>query len=228
MGEALSTVRAGASPGDADCLVVLLHGYGADGRDLIGLAGELGRALPAAAFVAPDAPEPCLIHAAGRQWFPIPSMDGSTEAAAAHSFGTAEILLNRFLDEEARRFALEANRMALLGFSQGAMMALHVGYRRAEAMAGIVGISGRLLAPERLAGEIRQRTPTLLVHGSADEVVPTGSIHEARIALEGAGVPVHWVVEPGVGHGIGPTGLGLAQSFLTRRLGPLAAGGADP
>ncbi len=210
--------RAGSRPGGAETLVVLLHGYGADGNDLIGLAGPLGKMLGDAAFVSPHAPESCAVNSGGRQWFPIPWIDGSSEAAMGRSFAAAQDGLNGFLDRELERFSLPASRLALVGFSQGTMMALHVGMRRTEPFACIVGYSGRLLLPERLAKEIRCRPPVLLLHGDADEMVPVDSVHEAASALGGLDVPVRWHVSPGVGHGIDEVGSRLGSQFLHEHL----------
>ena len=216
--------RAGARPGSADALVVFLHGYGADGNDLIGLAGPMGKALGNAAFVSPHAPESCTVNPGGRQWFPIPWLDGSSEFAMGQSFAAAQDCLNGFLDSELERHGLPASHVALAGFSQGTMMALHVGLRRAESFACIVGYSGRLLFPERLATEIRSRPPTLLCHGDADEMVPVDSIHEAAAALGAEDVPVRWRISPGLGHGIDEAGLQSGSRFLAEHIrGPSRA-----
>ncbi len=209
--------RAAAS-GPADSIVVFLHGYGADGNDLIGLAEPLAPYLPRTRFLAPNAPDRCPGNPAGFQWFPIPWLDGTPEAiarvAAERSFG----LLDRWLDDlEAQGIGPE--RTVLVGFSQGTMMALHVGLRRRRALAGIVGFSGRLLEPERLAAEAGAAPPILLIHGDADPVVPFASLAEAADALAAAGIETYTHVSPGVGHGIAPDGLGLALSFIRQRLG---------
>ncbi|SES67100.1 alpha/beta hydrolase [Oceanicella actignis] len=205
--------------GVAESVVILLHGYGADGEDLIGIGDALADHMPNTLFMAPDAPEPCSINPMGRQWFPIPWMDGSTEAQMAESFDRSVRLLHAYLDSVAEETGVPAAQTALIGFSQGTMMALHVGLRRPEQLAGIVGFSGRLLAPERLPAELASRPPVLLVHGDMDEVVPPSSLDEAREALADAGVPVATHVSRGMGHGIAPDGLGLALRFLQERLG---------
>lgn len=209
--------RAGARAGSADALVVLLHGYGADGNDLIGLAGHLGAALGRVAFVSPHAPERCAASPAGRQWFPIPWLDGSNDVAMGRSFAASQEILNAFLDREMKRFGVSAARVALVGFSQGTMMALHVALRRDEPIAALVGFSGRLLLPEQLAGEVRCRPPVLLCHGDADEMVPVDCLHEAVAALGAVEVSLRWHVAAGLGHGIDETGLRLAGEFLKER-----------
>jgi len=208
-----------AKSGTASSLVIFLHGYGADGNDLIGLADPLGPHLPDTRFAAPDAPERCANNPMGFQWFPIPWLDGSSEAASALAAGRAFAMLDAWLDATAGATGIPAERTALVGFSQGTMMALQVGLRRSAAFAGIVGFSGRLLAPERLATEIVTRPPVLLVHGDEDPMVPVASLAEAASALTAAGVETFTHVSRGTGHGIAPDGLSLALSFLHDRLG---------
>jgi phospholipase/carboxylesterase len=206
-----------AASGNADSLVIFLHGYGADGNDLIGLADPLGPHLPNTRFMAPNAPERCINNPLGYQWFPIPWLDGSPEAAARAAAEASFALLDAWLDEVAA--TTPAARTVLFGFSQGTMMALQVGLRRTEPFAGIVGFSGRLLAPERLAAEITVRPPVLLVHGDEDPMVPVAGLKEAADALEAAGVETRVHVSHGVGHGIAPDGLGLALRFIRVQLG---------
>lgn len=204
-----------AASGTADSLVVFLHGYGADGADLIGLAEPLAPYLPNTRFAAPNAPEPCVNNPMGYQWFPIPWLDGSSPVEAARSAHAAFAALDGWLDGT----GMAPERTVIVGFSQGTMMALHVGLRRKVAVAGIVGFSGRLLEPERLAAEITVKPPVLLIHGDADPMVPFASLAEAAAALGAAGVPVETHVSKGVGHGIAPDGLRLALDFIRTRLG---------
>lgn len=204
-----------AASGTADSLVVFLHGYGADGADLIGLAEPLAPYLPNTRFAAPNAPEPCVNNPMGYQWFPIPWLDGSSLVEAARSAHAAFAALDGWLDGT----GMAPERTVIVGFSQGTMMALHVGLRRKVAVAGIVGFSGRLLEPERLAAEITVKPPVLLIHGDADPMVPFASLAEAAAALGAAGVPVETHVSKGVGHGIAPDGLRLALDFIRTRLG---------
>lgn len=205
-------------PETADAAVVFLHGYGADGADLLGLADPLSPHLPGTAFYAPDAPERSVNNPFGYQWFPIPWLDGSTEAQAQESMARSVTALNRFLDKVLADEGIAANRLAVVGFSQGTMMALHVLPRRDEAVAGIVGFSGRLLAPEKLASEARVKPPVLLIHGDADPVVPFADMSVAGQALQAAGFDVYGHVMKGTGHGISPDGLSVALAFLKDRL----------
>ncbi|WP_135449150.1 alpha/beta hydrolase [Tabrizicola caldifontis] len=210
--------RKGAGQGQARSLVVFLHGYGADGADLLGLADVLAPHLPETAFVAPDAPERCAGGGFGYQWFPIPWLDGSSEAAAAAGLAAAVKDLNGFLDARLAEEGLMPDRMALVGFSQGAMMSLEVAPRRPEAVAGVVAISGRLLRPDALAAEALVKPPVLLIHGDQDPVVPFSDMARAGDALVAAGFPTYGHVMQGTGHGIAPDGLGVTLQFLKERL----------
>ncbi|MXU65931.1 alpha/beta hydrolase [Oceanomicrobium pacificus] len=208
-----------AASGNATSLVVLLHGYGADGNDLIGLANPLSQHLPDTRFHAPNAPEPCANNPMGYQWFPIPWLDGSTEEQSKASMAASVDLLNGWLDAVAKNDGIPPERTVLVGFSQGTMMSLHVAPRRPEPFAGIVGFSGRLLAPERLGVELVSRMPVLLVHGDQDQMVPPSSLPEAADALVENGFTVYTHVSKGTGHGIAPDGLGMALQFIKQELG---------
>lgn len=210
--------RVAAKSGTAKSLVILLHGYGADGNDLIGLAGPMSGALADTEFVSPHAPEPCRLSPMGRQWFPISYIDGSSEEEMRAGAARAVVALDAFIDAEIERSGLPADKVALMGFSQGTMMSLHVGLRRAEALAGIVGFSGRLIEPEKLETEIRSKPPVLLIHGTADEVVTFDSLAHAEEGMSAAGVPVETLARPGLGHGIDERGIVSAAQFLIQRL----------
>jgi phospholipase/carboxylesterase len=211
--------RKGAAKGQARALVVFLHGYGADGTDLLGLAEVLGPNLPGAAFVAPDAPERCSGGGFGYQWFPIPWLDGSPQSSADAGLAASAADVDRFLDERLADEGLLPDRLVLVGFSQGAMMSLHVAPRRPEPVAGVVAISGRLLRPEALAEEARVKPPVLLIHGDQDPVVPFTDMGKAGDALVAAGFQTFGHVMKGTGHGIAPDGLGVTLQFLQDRLG---------
>lgn len=213
------------SGGPARWLVVLLHGVGADGADLIGFAPALAEALPDAAFVAPDAPFPCDMAPFGRQWF---SLQDRSPARLAAGVRAAEPVLRAFLRAELSRLSLPASALALVGFSQGAMTALHTGLRMAEPPAAIVAYSGALLAPDSLASEIAARPPppVLLVHGESDGVVPVGASRAAEAALRAAGVRVEALYIPGLDHTIDDTGLAAGVAALLRAFAPGPAAGA--
>jgi phospholipase/carboxylesterase len=197
-------------------LVMLLHGLGADGNDLIGLQQVWGRLLPEAEFVSPDAPFPCDMAPYGHQWFSV--QDRSPPAVLA-GVRAAAPLLDAFIDEELAKRGLDDGDMALVGFSQGTMMSLFVGLRRAKPLAGILGYSGRLIAADLLVGELRSRPPVLLVHGTEDPLVPFGSMAEAARALQQAGVPVETLACVGTEHAIDPQGLQRGGQFLRTVLG---------
>lgn len=205
-----------AKSGKAKFLVVFLHGYGADGADLIGLADHISDELPDACFVSPDAPEPCAANPGGRQWFPVPWMDGSTDEQMQSSFMQSVLALDGFLDQQIDGAGFRAARTMLFGFSQGAMMALHVAPRRWGALAGVVAASGRLLAPELLKKEVFSTPPIMLMHGDSDEVVPSASLGEAEKHLLEAGFRVETHIGRGVGHSIPPDGLAAAARFLRK------------
>jgi phospholipase/carboxylesterase len=217
MADELQSARRG--PQEADAAVIFVHGYGADGADLLGLAEPLAPHLPGTAFYAPDAPEPSTVNPMGRQWFPIPWLDGSTQAAAETSMARAVAALDAFVDRVLADEGIEPERLILFGFSQGTMMSLHVAPRRREPVAGVVGFSGRLLGGDRLAAETVSRPPVLLIHGDADEMVPPESLPEAARALEAADFDVAVYVMRGTGHGISPEGLGVAVGWMRQRLG---------
>lgn len=210
--------RVAAKSGKARSLVVFLHGYGADGADLLGLADPLADHLPDTVFMAPDAPDPCAGNPFGRRWFPIPRFDGSSEVDAAVAMNRAAADLNAFLDQRLAEEGLTPAALALVGFSQGAMMSMHVAPRRDLAMAGVVAISGKLMMPQSLAAEALVKPPVLLIHGDRDDVVPFGEMQAAGKALLAAGFETFGHVMQGTGHGIAPDGLGVAMQFLKDRL----------
>jgi phospholipase/carboxylesterase len=204
--------------GTAKQLVVFLHGYGADGNDLISLGREWQSLLPDAAFVSPNAPEPVPGHPMGRQWFALTFRDPDERWRGVQK---ARPILEEFLDAELAKHNLPPSALALVGFSQGTMMALHVGLRR-SALAAIVGYSGVLVTPAaqeaaaKAAGEIAVQPPVLLVHGDQDELIPAQALFMSAQGLGGMGVPVEWHLSQGIGHGIDADGLKLGGSFLQK------------
>src|SRR4029450_9895179 len=195
-----------AAGGAAKQLVVFLHGYGADGNDLIGLGREWGKGLPPGAFVSPHALEPCPASPMGRQWFDLSLGDMGMIAAGVKRAAPA---LDAFLDAELKRRGLGPRARGLVGFSQGTMIALAVGLKRNPAPAAIVGYSGPLATVEALPREPASAPAILLVHGDMDEVIPVDALFLAREQLAHAGLPVEWHVSEGIGHGIDGEGLGL-------------------
>lgn len=208
--------RRAARHGKATSLVVLLHGYGASGDDLIDLGDMMGDMLPDTAFVSPHAVERMPYPgAAAYQWFALSERDPEEYIAGARAAAPA---LEHFLDDELGRLGLPASRLALVGFSQGTMMALHVGLRRATAPAAIVGLSGVIAGAKTIAAEIKGRPPVMLVHGADDEVIPVGAIHLTREALAAAGVNVDWHVREGLDHGIDAEIVQMTARFLAGKL----------
>jgi len=203
----------------ARALVVFLHGYGADGNDLIDIGRAWQGLLPHAAFVSPHAPEPCGQAPVGRQWFPLTFRDPNERWLGCQKVAPR---LESFLDAELKRRNLPASALALVGFSQGTMTGLHVGLRRTTAPFAIVGYSGLLVAPpdgnvEKLKADIRSRPPVLLIHGDLDDLIPVGALSHATNGLASLGVPVEWHLSHGIGHGIDQEGLRHGGEFLARR-----------
>jgi phospholipase/carboxylesterase len=211
-GTQLSGPRLPPVRGQATHLVVLCHGYGADGNDLIGLAPHWQRLMPTTAFVAPNAPERCAGAPTGYQWFPISRIDPSEMQRGVES---AAGLLGAFLDAELARLELPADRLALVGFSQGTMMSLHVGLSRTHKPAAIVGFSGLLAGSGAGLGALGADTPPiLLIHGDADPMIPVEAMLASAATLGAAGAAVQWHISPGLGHSIDETGLEMAGAFL--------------
>lgn len=204
--------RSGSAP---DALVVLLHGYGADGRDLIDMGSAWADLLPGAAFVAPHAPEPCAEMPVGRQWFPLQRMDLKELARGVEAAAPS---LGRFLEAELARLRLPASRLALVGFSQGSMMALHLALTLADPPGAVVAYSG--LWAGGLADQAARPAspPLLLLHGSEDEVIPAEALFASAYGLAAAGAPAEWHLSHGLGHGIDETGLALGGTFIARAL----------
>ena len=201
-----------ASGGKARSLVVFLHGYGADGNDLLDLGRAWSQLLPHSAFVSPHAPQPCAGSPMGKQWFALTMRDPHEYARGVTA---ARPVLDAFLDAEMARLGIDESGTALVGFSQGTMMALHVGPHRTRPLAGIVGFSGLLADPNALGGTFT-KPPVLLIHGDLDQVIPVAAVFGAAQAFGRAEVPVEWHISTGVAHGIGPDGLEIAGRFLQR------------
>ena len=221
MANELDGPRLEPQSGQAKRLVVFLHGYGADGNDLIDIGRAWQTLLPDTAFVSPHAPEPCGQAPVGRQWFPLFS-----RAQNERWVGVNKALpgLEHFLDAELTRRQLPPRALALVGFSQGTMMALHAGLRRAVVPAAIVGFSGIFVLPDKakpdaVAGEIKSRPPVLLIHGDQDELIPVQALMQGAQELAALDVPVEWHISQGVGHGIDQEGLRHGGAFLAKRFG---------
>jgi len=201
--------------GKPDALVILLHGYGSNGADLISLAPYWADALPGAAFVSPNAIEPLAEAPGGYQWFPISNLDPHLMEQGAR---TAAQSVDRFIDRELEKYALPPSRLVLVGFSQGTMMALHVALRREQQIAGVLGFSGVLVGARTLKEQMRSKPPILLVHGDRDPTIPIPAMFDSAEALAAADHGAQWHVSYGVPHSIGPDGLELGGAFIANCL----------
>ncbi|TCS61669.1 alpha/beta hydrolase [Varunaivibrio sulfuroxidans] len=201
----------------ARSLVIFLHGVGANGQDLIGLAPLFQRAVPDALFISPDAPFPFDLRGENaRQWF---SLQVLSPAGRLKGVREAAPILDAFIDQQLEKLGLDDTRLALVGFSQGAMMALHVGPRRKGRIAGILGYSGMVCGGDRLADETSARPPVLMVHGDDDAIVPPAAMEQTVEALQAAEFDVRAHMRPGLGHGIDEEGIRLGAAFLSDVLG---------
>ncbi|MBV9557701.1 MAG: dienelactone hydrolase family protein [Pseudolabrys sp.] len=212
--------RLDAKSGKVKSLVVFLHGYGADGNDLIDIGRMWQGLLPDTAFVSPHAPRPCGQSPMGREWFPLTFRNPTERWDGVNA---AAPVLNAFLDAELKRHNLTDKSLALVGFSQGTMMSLHVGLRRANPPAAIVGYSGMLVMPgdtmsEAFAGEIKSKPPVMLIHGDQDPLIPVQALMHSAQALSTLEVPVQFHISPGIGHGIDQEGLRQGGEFLAKYL----------
>jgi phospholipase/carboxylesterase len=221
MAATINGPRIDAKNGKAKQLVVFLHGYGADGNDLIEIGRQWRGLLPDAAFVAPHAPEPCAMSPMGRQWFPLTMRDPDERWRGVMK---ARPVLDAFLDDELAKLGVDESKLALVGFSQGTMMALHVGLRRRRAPAAILGYSGVLVGPEQLAEATARDAkgappPILLAHGDQDQMIPFDALFDSAEALAKAEIPCQWHLSLGVGHGIDGGGLQHGGLFIAKGLG---------
>ncbi|GGA35382.1 alpha/beta hydrolase [Pelagibacterium lentulum] len=199
--------------GAAKSLVVLLHGYGSDGNDLIALGQYWRSALPDTLFVAPNAHEICTMNPAGYQWF---ALDLDRAISRITGSQTARPVINEFLENLWAQTGLGPADTVLVGFSQGAMMAIDTGLRLPTPLKGIVAFSGMLIGPETLASEIKSRPPVLMIHGDADEVVPVLGSESGVPALIDLGIEAKLHISQGAGHTIAQDGLDAATQFLLR------------
>lgn len=202
-----------ANGGKPEKVVLMLHGYGSNGQDLISLAPLLAEAVPNAIFLSPDAPQVCDMSSLGRQWFPLQSFDPGYMLAGIRR---SEPVLNYYIDQLLTQLGLKDSDLALLGFSQGTMMSLFAAPRRKGVIAGVIGYSGALLGADELKGQGIQKMPVVLIHGEGDEVVTYDRYEAAKAELEAAGFDVEGLSIPGLPHSIDDAGIKKAQQFLKK------------
>lgn len=200
-----------ASGGAPKQLVIFCHGVGSDGQDLIGLAPYFAKVLPDAQFISPNAPSAFDMAPMGYQWF---SLANPTPASRLEGTLAAAPILDAFIDQQMEKHGLAAKDVALVGFSQGAMMSLHVGVRRVQQLAGLIAYSGALIGPELLADEVKSQPPVLMMHGSIDDIVPPEALYEAVAALQGVGIKIKGEMLPNLGHGLNDQSIMAGMSFL--------------
>lgn len=196
-------------------IVLLLHGFGSNGADLISFAPQWQAALPDALFLAPNAPQHCMFGE-GYQWWPLTELNPAAMAAGAASAAPA---IDAFIDRKLAQYGLNEDDLAIVGFSQGTMIALHVGLRRGRQVAAIVGYSGMLTGAQELSDMPTAKPPVLLIHGDADPIVPVSALQHAKTELEHLGVPVTSHVSRELGHSVDEEGLRLGQDFIAKGFG---------
>ncbi|MFH1158493.1 MAG: dienelactone hydrolase family protein [Pseudomonadota bacterium] len=204
--------------GKAKQMVMFLHGYGANGEDLLSIGADMADTFPDTVFLSPNAPEPCEAFPAGFQWFPIRSADGtvSKELDRAETIRKPAAVLNSFIDAQLTQWGVDESRLIVIGFSQGSMMALYAMPRRAKPCAGIISYSGMLIDAAGLKAQGIVRPPVLAVHGDADEVVPPFNLKAIQEGFSAAGFNIETVLRPALGHGIDQPGLARGVKFIKK------------
>ena len=197
-------------------IVILLHGYGADGENLISLAAELSKAFPDTHFFSPNGILPFENAPFGYQWF---GLNDRSEQSMLKGLNNAAPYINQFIDYQLQKFNLSDENLALIGFSQGAMLALHTALRRTKKIGAVISFAGMLVAPQLLQTELESKPPVSLIHGALDDVIPLPAMQMALAALEYAHIPVETIIEPMLGHSIGTVGLEFARKALKRNFG---------
>jgi phospholipase/carboxylesterase len=201
------------SGGEPKQLVVLLHGLGSNGKDLIGLAPFFAETLPDAVFISPDAPFRCDMAPVGYQWF---SLQDRSYENILEGVQSAAPILDDFIDHQLKTYGLLNKDLSLIGFSQGTMMSLYVGPRRGDQIAGIIGYSGALITEKGQPLSAHKKPPVLLIHGEEDDVVPIESYHSAKKVLESSGFEVSGHSTEGLYHSIDQAGIDSGKAFLEK------------
>lgn len=204
--------RSGNAPKSA---IILLHGLGADGENLIGLAPFMALNFPDTIFISPNAPFQFDMYPVGYQWF---SLTDRTPSKVLAGVQKAAPILDQFIDEVLKEYNLTEDKLALIGFSQGTMTGLYAAMRRDKKLAGVVGFSGRLLGEDLIAAEAKSKPEVCLIHGEEDDVVPFDSMAHAEEHLKDHGFKVEAHARPYLPHSIDPEGIEIASKFLSTRL----------
>jgi len=205
-----------ASGGPAKQMIIFVHGYGANGEDLISLSRYYAQVAPDAAFISPDAPYRCDGAPMGFQWYDVWMKDPAERLAAIRSSGE---VFDNFVTGQLARHGLSEDKLVLIGFSQGTMMSLFTAPRRENAIAGIVGYSGRMESADTLKAEIRSKPPVVMVHGDSDELLAVSEMETAAATLRDCGVEIDTHIRPGLGHGIDEEGIRVGLAFVQKVLG---------
>ena len=188
-----------------DSVCIFLHGYGSDGNDLIEMAPYIASNFPSMLFLSPNAPEVCIMNPQGRQWFNIDKKDERVD--------DPDEVLKQYIEKQKELYGIKTNKIFLFGFSQGAMVALHIGLRYKETFAGILSFSGAVVAPTRL-DQIMNTTPVLMVHGEDDNVVLYSELQKGSENLKKSNIEVSTLSIPNLGHGIDQLGISKAVDFM--------------
>ena len=194
-------------------VVILLHGYGGDGKDISMLSLNWKRHLTNTIFLCPNGHEPCPINPSGYQWFDLTKDDPKYILEESIK---AEQKLNQFIDEVKIRYNLENDKICLSGFSQGCMMSINVGLSEKEKFAGIIGFSGKIINRNELGNRILSKPSTLLIHGDQDEIVPPVNLLEAKDFFERNKIDITTKMLKGCGHNIPVEASSLGLTFLKK------------
>ncbi|MBI3441294.1 MAG: dienelactone hydrolase family protein [Proteobacteria bacterium] len=203
--------------GTAKQMIMFLHGYGSDGNDLISIGTEWEQALPDTVFISPHAPEPCEQAPMGYQWFSIRAIDRAVFEREKQAEKVTPVL-NAFIDAQLKQWNIDESHLAVVGFSQGAMMAMYAMPRRQKACAAVIGYSGMLIDAQGLKNPGIVKPPVLAIHGDADDVVPPSCLAEVQSGFSAAGFKVETILRPRLGHGIDQFGLSRGIQFIQEAL----------
>ena len=195
--------------------IILLHGYGGDGKDISMLSLNWKRHMPNTVFICPNGHEACAINPSGYQWFDLTKEDSDYILEQSIK---AEEVLKKFINEIKQEFNLSNNQICLSGFSQGCMMSLNVGLTLEEKFSCIVGFSGKIINQNDLKNRIKNKTETLLIHGEADQIVPSTHLLEAKDFLIRNNVKVDTLLIKNCDHHIPIEASSTALNFILKKI----------